>query len=305
MSSWKSDDGNTFYGQESEEDESGWVYDGISKRKVPKLSGRSTAVSGISGDGSIVVGNTDRRKAFLWEVCSRSVKQLSSIRSGRLISREDAANAISDDGEVIVGYSEQYRRSNSQGLRAAIWTKGGSSVKSLGSLGGVSSATGVSGDGSLVVGYSDSNKGREAFIWSNNTKMQSIGDLEGGEYHSEATDISSDGVLVVGLGTGSDGSIGFIWDESRGMRDIASVLGRYGWQFEGGVADISANGKYLCGNAFNPRGESQGWVAHDPLWVVGYKIRRNVSLPLQGKQLDLRGVQGLGLSSHLCHTNRS
>lgn len=57
------------------------------------------------------------------------------------------------------------------------------------------------------------------------------------------------------------------------MRDIVEVLGKYGWRFADGIADISANGKYLCATTLNPREESQSWVAYDPkgLWNANPK----------------------------------
>jgi probable HAF family extracellular repeat protein len=271
-----SEDGNTLYGFGSGRNASGWVYDGKSVKEIPELLRRVTIPSGVSEDGTIVVGNNDLGRAFRWNAGSRTVSQLISMRAGRFVSREDSANAISSDGNVIVGHSERLSLANRAGLRAVRWTKQGLQVNEIGTLGAMSSATDVSANGDIIVGFSDSNKGREAFVWSDQTKMQGLGDLEGGEYYSEATGVSSDGKIVVGIGSGADGSSGFIWSQSEGIRDIALVLGKYGWSFDNGIADISSDGKFICGVGTNPRGEKQGWMANDP--SAQWKAKSTISI---------------------------
>jgi probable HAF family extracellular repeat protein len=121
----------------------------------------------------------------------------------------------------------------------------------------------VSADGSVVVGYSSTTNrsDRAAFVWTEATGMQSLGDLPGGPLSSEAYAVSSDGRVVVGGGRGEpdlgggrydNGADAFIWTEKDGMRELSKVLtNEYGLNLHDfrlrEATGISADGNIIVG----------------------------------------------------------
>jgi uncharacterized membrane protein len=57
---------------------------------------------------------------------------------------------------------------------------------------------GLTPDGSIIVGASQSTNGSEAYYWTAETGMVGMGDLVGGDFHSNARAISADGKVIVG-----------------------------------------------------------------------------------------------------------
>jgi probable HAF family extracellular repeat protein len=162
---------------------------------------------GVSGDGSVVVGNSAREgsnKAFRWTQAGGMVS-LGDLSYGAYSS---SASGASSDGSVIVG--ESVRASG--GTEAFRWTEAGGMV-GLGKLpgGGLQSfAYGVSGDGSVVVGRGTTASGADAaFIWDGVSGMRNLQwvltnnyglDLTGWTLQS-AEAISQDGKAIAGYGT--------------------------------------------------------------------------------------------------------
>jgi probable HAF family extracellular repeat protein len=76
-------------------------------------------------------------------------------------------------------------------------------MQGLGSLGRRkygSEATSVSADGSVIVGSATTDDGEEAFRWTEDAGMQSLGDIDG-YVEAGAMGVSADGSVIVGFGT--------------------------------------------------------------------------------------------------------
>jgi probable HAF family extracellular repeat protein len=105
---------------------------------------------GVSGDGSIVVGDMvkEGRVGFRWT--STGLSELEPLDG----NQGSSAVAISGDGKVIVGSSTDGSLQPSYS-KAVLWAENGD-VTSLGTLSGseYSAATAVNSDGTVVVGYS-------------------------------------------------------------------------------------------------------------------------------------------------------
>lgn len=65
---------------------------------------------------------------------------------------------------------------------------------------------------------------KNAFIWSEHTGMQLIGDLPGGPVSSNAKGVNSSG-QVVGYSATATGNHAFIWDAANGMRELGAPAG--------------------------------------------------------------------------------
>lgn len=216
--------------------------------------------SGVSGDGSVVVGHSEGAsgyEAFRWTQ-SGGMVGLGDLGAGYFYSR---AEDVSNDGSVVVGQAN-----SSSGYQAFRWTESGG-MQGLGDLPGAgfsSGALGASPDGSVVVGKGQITAGlSEPFLWTQDSGMVDLGLLPGAYSgranavsadgsvvagtcafdgdpaysevfrwtdsggmlslgRGEARDMSADGSIVVGVGDGSFGA--FIWDEQDGIRSIKDLL---------------------------------------------------------------------------------
>jgi probable HAF family extracellular repeat protein len=118
-----------------------------------------------------------------------------------------------------------------------------------------SSALDVSADGSVIVGYGTSANGQEAFRWTAQTGMISLG-------LGRATAVSGDGSAVVGTNTDA-----FYWTPSLGMVNLRAFLVSHGvdltgWFFLAPTA-ISDDGLAITG--FGPRVTGvENWVVTIP-----------------------------------------
>ncbi len=155
---------------------------------------------GISGDGSVVVGETeaadDLKLAFLYRFKSEgsteiAQKLLSNGRSG--------AYAVSYDGQTAVGYDT----GGSLGLPVASYYVEGEDekFKPLASLEEkyMSNALGVSGDGSVIAGWYLSKVGDiniRPFRWTEEERVQELPSLY--NFAGSATAVSRDGKTIVG-----------------------------------------------------------------------------------------------------------
>ena len=121
---------------------------------LPTGAFRSQA-SGVSGDGSVVVGRSPFYDAelgqsvslpFIWDA-TLGMRPVGTLPSGVTSAW---ASDISDDGGTVVGYFVEPGAYTSRGFRHDVAS--GSTVVIDPVLGDVTYAFGVSGDGSLVVG---------------------------------------------------------------------------------------------------------------------------------------------------------
>jgi probable HAF family extracellular repeat protein len=199
---------------------------------------------GVSGDGSVVVGQSysaNGAEAFRWTT-SGGMVGLGFLPGGESSSQ---ANGVSGDGSVVVGYSDF-----ANGAEAFRWTTSGGMV-GLGFLPGgfynSSPAYGVSGDGSVVVGISTSISTSyfEAFRWTTSGGMVGLGFLpsSGDPYNnrSGALGVSGDGSVVVGY----SGEQAFRWTTSEGMVGLGFLPGGNS-SFARGV---SGDGSVVVGNS--------------------------------------------------------
>lgn len=189
--------------------------------------------TGVSADGSIVVGTTDSddvREAFVWD-------EVHGMRGlGRLPSDDfsySGASAISDDGRTIVGTNVFVDRrtfvSRSDGF---IYTEatGLRRIPDLSEHWSRVRITDVSGDGSVVIG-------------SGNNPLSDYPMYDG---PSEA----------------------FIWDAEHGVRTLKDVLASLGialpgWDLTAATA-ISRDGRTIVGQGRDPSGARQSYVAVIP-----------------------------------------
>jgi probable HAF family extracellular repeat protein len=218
------------------------------------LGGDGSLASGVSADGSVVVGiayNADGQyRAFRWTV-DGGMQDL-----GTLGGRYSRAYGVSADGSVVVGVAQ-----NAAGWpRAFRWTVDGG-MQDLGTLGGRwSEAYDVSADGFVVVGWSP-NAARQyrAFRWTVDGGMQDLGTLPGGGW-SVARGVSADGSVVVGVAQNAAGDDrAFRWTAAGGMQDLGTLLGGvHSWAY-----GVSADGSVVVGGAENAAGQGRAfrWTA--------------------------------------------
>jgi len=215
--------------------------DAQSLEDLGTLGGSSSSASGVSADGSVVVGNAYNAsgdyRAFRWTDAG-GLENLGTF--GGLYSYADAVSA---DGFIVVG--EATNASNQ--VRAFRWTAAGG-MQNLGTLpgGDYSSANAVSADGSVVVGSSNSAVGpdQRAFRWTGAGGMQNLGTLPGGVY-STAVAVSADGFIVVGQATNASGvERAFRWTSGI-MTDLGILPGGV---YSYAIA-VSADGFIVVGDA--------------------------------------------------------
>ena len=125
----------------------------------------------------------------------------------------------------------------------------------------------MSADGSVIVGSGVSDDGAQAFRWTEATGMVGLG-VPAGWYSMSAESVSGDGSIIVGEALGGDYRA-FIWDESHGWRNLNDVLKNdyglvavmSGWTLTKAIS-ISADGKTIVGEGYDPNGNDSAWIAH-------------------------------------------
>lgn len=113
---------------------------------------------------------------------------------------------------------------------------------------------GVSSDGSVVVGmaYSGYDNGdpdpdKEAFRWTADGGMVSLGDWPGGYVGSWAYDVSSDGSVVVGVGKPDSGYEAFRWTTEYGMMTLGAIPDGYN---SSSASAVSSDGSVVVGSNY-------------------------------------------------------
>jgi len=204
------------------------------------LGTKDTYVSGMSADGSVVVGVWGNEgPAWRWTAQTGAV-DIGSVSQQVKISR---------DGRTIVGAAKD------KGVTyAAIW-QGGKQWLTLpppanGRVqdGGMTSAWGVSADGSVIVGLAWVNpKGAEGFRFDVNSGTVTLGSLKG--KGSRASVISGDGNVIAGWDSveGSGPWYGAIW--WQGLERLMNPFAQIG-QVEG----MNDSGSVIVG-----RGHPSNW----------------------------------------------
>jgi probable HAF family extracellular repeat protein len=197
-------------------------------RLIDGLGGARTYSQGISGDGSTVIGNSERvagvnSHAFVWTANGGTVDIDTIFDSS-------TANLVSYNGSAVAGTGNT---GNSTSL--FYWTSAG--MVDAGNLGGGGylSAAAMSRDGGVVTGYGNDATGHsQAFKYTaGDTGLTNLGTLGGSE--SMAYDINADGTVIVGQSRdGSNTTRGFRYTDATGMQTVEQWLAANG----GTVGDL-------------------------------------------------------------------
>ena len=239
---------------------------------------RFSQATGISADGSVVVGTSDSqqfgRVAFRW------TRETGMVGLGSLVESGNWGTGVSADGSVVVGYTggSEAGRNAAQPFR---WTE----TEGMVGLGHrvpqeANRARAVSGDGMVIVGdggTSAPGHSGEAFVWSERRGMRGIGGLpplpdNGGKgFLSAANDVSDDGLVVVG--DAGDAREAFRWTQSEGMTGLGFLPGG---EDESIANAISPDGKVIVGQStsanttrFNGFWEAYRWTKADGMIGLG------------------------------------
>ena len=251
----------------------------------------NSEASGVSGDGSVVVGTSGSasgNEAFRWTEAGGMVG-LGNLPGGS----GSGASGVSGDGSVVVGDGN----SSSSPLEAFRWTEAGGMV-GLGFLPGsvltISKAIGVSADGSVVVGGGPSSSGTEAFRWTESGGMVGLGHLPGGFFSSNAFAVSADGSVVVGVSPSSSGIEAFRWTESGGMVGLGDLPGGI---FHSDASGVSADGSVVVGRSYSSSG-NQAFVWDETNGMRALmQILEDQGVDMTGWNLELAsGISADGLT---------
>jgi uncharacterized membrane protein len=223
-------------------------------------SSRQTAATGISADGSVIVGYDYGGPGF---VAFRWTRQGGAVPLG-----PGSALDVSGDGRVIVGYG-----GTPGNQRAMRWSPEGDATE-LGALPGETSgyAYAANADGSVIVGSSWSTNTTFATRWSDSDGTTSFGPLPG-DIVAAFYATSEDGSVAVGVSTNARPPTlytghALIWDDASGLRALESDLARAGidiggWKLVQATA-VSANGRVITGFGTNPSGQTEAWIVRLP-----------------------------------------
>ncbi|MEH6737696.1 MAG: autotransporter domain-containing protein [Sulfitobacter sp.] len=213
-----------------------WVNGSTTAIDLGNLNGRGSFAYGVSADGTVIVGASDRT-AVSWVGESRTLTKLTTITGG-----ESVANSVSADGNVIIGYG-----SASPGSKGVSWVDGNTIGTFLEDLGGGKSRTsGLSADGNVIVGTAETaEETTHAAAWvDGSTAATDLGTLGGAD--SAATAVSADGNVIVGEASTDDGaSHAAAWvDGSTTATDLGTLGGA-----DSVATAVSADGGVIVGTS--------------------------------------------------------
>jgi hypothetical protein len=209
-------------------------------------AGNVSYATGVSGDGTIVVGTTGAtfgdpyQQAWRW-TRNGGLGPLDDIGEDILIF--GSAEDISGDGSTVVGTGSigDFDPDTDDLMSGVIWAGGGTTPTDLGNLPSPISTGGLlptaaSFDGSVVVGFGPgfSQSGgfaNRSFRWTAADGLVDVGSVPGrpeGSVH--VTDCSSDGNTLVGYSItgGVDTWEAVVWTQDTGFRTLRSILAAEG-----------------------------------------------------------------------------
>jgi hypothetical protein len=250
---------------------------------LPPLAGDAqSAVTGVSRDGSIAVGESSGpagRHAVLWskDAVATSLAPLElasgvsaagdvviggdpegpvrwSAQGTTRLASVDAASDVSADGRSFVGTKQ-----SEAGLDRAVLDAGdgGTFAGVPGEL--LSSGTLISGDSSTLVGTSIDRLAQADIFRRRGAVTEPLVGL------AEAQDINADGSIVVGLALGEEcgGGTG-LWRQGRGTEHLECILPPgtlpEAWRLLRATG-VSDDGRVISGIGINPEATLQSWVA--------------------------------------------
>jgi hypothetical protein len=225
-----------------------WTLVGGLVQEPEDLWGDASDVSGVSGDGALIVGQFDEhqydwgyKNAMIWPV--GGAVTLIPGQSACMRPCDTSAHDISADGLTVVGRTMDYDGSN----EAFRWTASGG-IQPLGDLrGGIpdpnnpsppfmlysSTASSVSGDGSVILGSSrNASNNWVQYRWTASGGMQELG--------FGASELSNDGNVIVG----SDGGHAVLWTELGGLQTLSGIPAGFS---ASGATDVSVDGGVIAG----------------------------------------------------------
>lgn len=213
---------------------------------VAPCGGGGASASGISGDGTVMVGSSNfgcHSYACTWIF---PVGANPEFRKLNFFDPVSGANGISSDGQVAVG-------AVSSPVYPCRWVSG-SGAQAIPSPGSPAVARAVNADGTVIIGNVTTLYSSIAFRYTSQG-VQSLGSLSSGGLQYDgayAWDVSGDGEFVVGESTISYvGTFAFLWTPSLGMVNLNTYLPTIGiaingWTL-GGTTAVSENGSTLVG----------------------------------------------------------
>ncbi|MCX8086322.1 MAG: autotransporter domain-containing protein [Rhodocyclaceae bacterium] len=278
---------------------------------VAAAQSTTTRATGVSGDGSTVVGyisTASGGQAYKWtesgglvtlgipgNSAARGVSNNGSVIVGTsygsplrafvwnngsisyiTVDGSDVyGNAVSSNGSVVVG--GVYNSGSNTGY-AYRWTSSGG-LENLGKLTGDAEAvaTAVNSNGSVVVGTSYGTYGAnpKAFRWTS-SGMTGLGNLTG-KTKSEATGVSGDGSIVVGSSYSNDDksdALAFRWTSS-GMTSLNTLGGSASW-----ANAISADGNVIVGDSYDSSNQLRGfrWASNSMQSITDWLASAGVTV---------------------------
>jgi uncharacterized membrane protein len=233
---------------------------------IPGLDGHifyeDSEVTGLSGDGSTVIGMFGGERALRWNRQSGFAKVAIQWADSPIAGIGMEISAVSDDGTVFVGDSKVDTPRESmpilgqldpRGSEATRWTERDGKV-TLGDLpGGIynSAAHAVSAHGEVIVGTASTfSGGSSAARWTTQGGLESLE----GDVDTYANGISADGRVVIGQGF----RCGVVWEQGFAPTDIGDLPGGGNSSF---ALAVSADGTTVVGySGTNIGGEAIRWT---------------------------------------------
>ncbi len=213
-----------------------WSEDSGATTVTPKvqdyINHRYYLTNDISGDGSVVVGDTwgavraangapiYYRHAYIWTADGATrVYDVPEMKDDLYSSA--SANAVSVDGNVVVGWAEGLINGTSrEETHAFRWTAAEGSVSI-----GEGSAADVSSTGEVIVGTRYLNTANsQAFRWTIDEGMVDLGTLLNHQT-SYASAVSADGNVIVGASDDGENEEAFRWTNDLGMIGLGTLDG--------------------------------------------------------------------------------
>lgn len=257
----------------------------ISFSGVGTLPGDYTSgVAGISGNGLVVVGESDASGGYPTRHPVRYSGGLMSNLTNPAITYNASGAGVSRDGTIAVGNGDANLALRFQGGVAIAMPKLPNGTTEV-------YVSGISGDGTKAVGSSGSTPGDQAVRWVNDVP-NGLGDLAGGSYSSYGNGISDDGSTVVGYSASANGNEAFRWQNGTmaGLGALSSL-----W-FQSSASACSADGSIVVGNSRVNQSDRQAvrWVGQS-ISGLGYLSgggRRSEALAVSGTGDFVVGFSG-------------
>lgn len=255
----------------------------------------SSDASGVSADGSVVVGSfgNSTSEAFRWTAA------LGAVGIGFLPGGDfSLASKVNGNGSVIVGTAN-----DGTTLRSFRWSTA-TGMQALPIASGFDfsyGASGVSADGSVIVG-TNANKGGvtsadRAYRYTTSGGYQDLG-AQSGFFRSAASNVSGDGTTVIGLSQLYPSSVtgAFRWTQSTGLVPLF-----FDDEASSYANAVNYDGSRIVGVSITTTG------SHAVMWTSTLgSVDLNTYLPTQGVDLtgwDLTSANGISYDGSIISGN--